>query len=50
MVARGLRLGKLLHSRFPVLGENVDDVVGVVHVKSVYAIPVNHSNYGSSRI
>jgi CBS domain containing-hemolysin-like protein len=28
------------HSRFPVLGEGIDDVVGVVHVKSVYRIPI----------
>ncbi len=28
------------HSRFPVTGEGIDDVVGVVHVKSVLAVPV----------
>lgn len=27
------------HSRFPVLGENWDDVVGVVHVKRAIAVP-----------
>lgn len=26
------------HSRFPVLGRNVDEVVGVVHVKSAYSV------------
>lgn len=28
------------HSRFPVMGEDLDDLVGVVHVKSVHAIPI----------
>ena len=28
------------HSRFPVIGDGLDDVVGVVHVKSVYGVPV----------
>lgn len=28
------------HSRFPVIGESLDDVVGVVHVKSVYGVPM----------
>ena len=28
-------------SRFPVCGTDLDDVVGVVHVKDVYRIPVN---------
>ncbi|UYN84881.1 MAG: HlyC/CorC family transporter [Microcella sp.] len=27
------------HSRFPVLGESIDDVVGVVHVKQAVAVP-----------
>ncbi|MFM6981749.1 MAG: hemolysin family protein [Microbacteriaceae bacterium] len=27
------------HSRFPVIGENSDDVVGVVHVKQAVAVP-----------
>ncbi|HEX7096587.1 MAG TPA: hemolysin family protein [Acidimicrobiales bacterium] len=27
------------HSRFPVIGEDLDDVIGVVHVKSVYGVP-----------
>lgn len=27
------------HSRFPVVGENLDDVVGIVHVKSVLGVP-----------
>ncbi len=28
------------HSRFPVVGEGVDDVVGVVHLKSAVAVPI----------
>jgi CBS domain containing-hemolysin-like protein len=28
-------------SRFPVLGEDVDDVVGVIHVKQAFAVPLN---------
>ena len=28
------------HSRFPVTGEGLDDIVGVVHVKSMYRSPV----------
>jgi CBS domain containing-hemolysin-like protein len=28
------------HSRFPVYGADLDDVVGVVHVKAVHAVPV----------
>mgnify|MGYP002621466834 CR=1 FL=1 len=27
------------HSRFPVLGESIDDVVGIVHVKQAVAVP-----------
>lgn len=27
------------HSRFPVIGEDLDDVLGVVHVKSIYGLP-----------
>jgi CBS domain containing-hemolysin-like protein len=27
------------HSRFPVCGEGIDDIVGVAHVKDTYAIP-----------
>lgn len=27
------------HSRFPVMGDSLDDVVGVIHVKSVYRVP-----------
>jgi len=29
------------HSRFPVVGEDLDDVLGVVHVKAVHAVPVD---------
>lgn len=29
------------HSRFPVTGEHLDDIVGVIHVKSVHAVPVD---------
>ena len=28
------------HSRFPVIGGHLDDVAGVVHVKSLFAVPV----------
>ena len=28
------------HSRFPVIGRHLDDVAGVVHVKSLFAVPV----------
>lgn len=28
------------HSRFPVMGEGLDDLLGVVHVKSVHGVPV----------
>lgn len=28
------------HSRFPVIGRHIDDVVGVVHVKSLFTVPV----------
>ena len=27
------------HSRFPVTGENIDDIIGVVHVKHAFALP-----------
>jgi CBS domain containing-hemolysin-like protein len=30
------------HSRFPVLGEDTDDVVGVVHVKHAVTVPAQH--------
>lgn len=29
------------HSRFPVIGDDLDDVVGVVHVKAVHSVPVS---------
>ena len=29
------------YSRFPVTGDDLDDVVGVVHVKSIYGLPVD---------
>jgi CBS domain containing-hemolysin-like protein len=32
--------GKTGHSRFPVYGEDLDDVRGVVHVKSVHQVPL----------
>ena len=28
------------HSRFPVIGDHLDDVAGVVHVKALFAVPV----------
>jgi len=37
LVALASRTG---HSRFPVAGEDLDDVLGVVHVKSVHGVPV----------
>ncbi|MDH3706913.1 MAG: hemolysin family protein [Acidimicrobiia bacterium] len=37
LVDRSLRSG---FSRFPVVGESLDDVRGVVHVKSVYSLPI----------
>jgi CBS domain containing-hemolysin-like protein len=36
LAARAVRTG---HSRFPVVGADLDDVRGVVHVKDVYGIP-----------
>ncbi|THV30822.1 hemolysin family protein [Glycomyces paridis] len=35
VIAEAARTG---HSRFPVLGEDVDDVIGVAHVKTAYAV------------
>jgi len=35
VIAASVRTG---HSRFPVLGDGIDDVIGVVHVKSAYAV------------
>ena len=29
------------HSRFPVMGDGLDDLVGVVHVKSVHGVPID---------
>lgn len=29
------------HSRFPVTGEDLDDVVGVVHAKAIYSVPMS---------
>ncbi len=29
------------HSRFPVIGENIDDIVGLVHVKHAFAVPTD---------
>lgn len=29
------------YSRFPVFGTDLDDIVGVVHVKSIFAVPAN---------
>lgn len=36
------------HSRFPVVGEDLDDVRGVVHAKDVYAVP--YSERGSHSV
>lgn len=33
------------HSRFPVIGDNVDDVIGVVHVKSAYAVDFDRREF-----
>jgi CBS domain containing-hemolysin-like protein len=35
VIAEAARTG---HSRFPVLGEDVDDVIGVAHVKTAYGV------------
>ncbi|WP_112135878.1 hemolysin family protein [Glycomyces dulcitolivorans] len=35
VIAEAARTG---HSRFPVLGEDVDDVIGIAHVKTAYAV------------
>jgi CBS domain containing-hemolysin-like protein len=35
VIAESARTG---HSRFPVLGDDVDDVIGVVHVKTAYGV------------
>jgi CBS domain containing-hemolysin-like protein len=32
--------GESGHSRFPVTGENIDDIVGLVHVKHAFAVPI----------
>ncbi len=37
LVATAVRTG---HSRFPVVGADIDDVIGVVHVKDTYRVPV----------
>jgi len=38
LVARAVETG---HSRFPVTGSDIDDVVGVVHVKDVYRVAID---------
>jgi CBS domain containing-hemolysin-like protein len=38
LIARSLETG---YSRFPVCGMDLDDIVGVVHVKDVYRIPID---------
>lgn len=38
LVAVAVRTG---HSRFPVMRNGLDDLVGVVHVKSVHAVPID---------
>lgn len=39
------------HSRFPVCGEGIDDVVGIAHVKDIYAVPrTRRSDTGVSEI
>jgi len=37
LVATAVRTG---HSRFPVEGTDIDDIVGVVHVKDTYRVPI----------
>lgn len=37
------------HSRFPVTGENIDDIVGLVHVKHAFAVPVRNWDKVSAR-
>ena len=38
LVAKSAATG---HSRFPVTGEGLDDIVGVVHIKGVHSIPLD---------
>ncbi len=54
-IAGGARVAELIelatrtgHSRFPVTGGSLDDIVGFVHVKSVYRLPV--AIRGSTRV
>jgi CBS domain containing-hemolysin-like protein len=37
------------HSRFPVTGENIDDIVGLVHVKHAFAVPTRKWNKVTAR-
>lgn len=36
--------GESGHSRFPVTGENIDDIAGLVHVKHAFAVPTSDWN------
>ncbi len=38
LVRRALATG---HSRFPVTGRDIDDIVGMAHIKDIYRIPMN---------
>jgi CBS domain containing-hemolysin-like protein len=42
VIASARRTG---HSRFPVIGSGVDDVVGIVHVKHALAVPADHRSH-----
>lgn len=37
------------HARYPVMGESVDDIVGVVHFKDALAVPVNERTTTAAR-
>ncbi|MEV8339384.1 hemolysin family protein [Leucobacter sp. NPDC077196] len=44
VVARSVETG---HSRYPVFDESVDDIVGIVHVKSAYGVDFERRDYTS---
>lgn len=37
------------HARFPVMGNNVDDIVGVIHYKDALAVPFEHRSTTAAR-
>ena len=44
VVARSVETG---HSRYPVVGDSVDDIIGIVHVKTAYGIDFERREYTS---